>query len=91
MMAHVPPPSVLIGRESRDGFYALIADVRGAETDRELLHHMERFMNAQREWRELFTLVERELFGKLREFRELTERELLEPSTDREARLRGDT
>lgn len=61
--------------EVRDGFHSLIASIREAETDRELAHLAGLFIASTREYRALFTTVEEAQLRKLREFREIAERE----------------
>lgn len=74
----VPPPHALFGSETREAFYELLLDIRRADTDRELMFLMERFLDAQREFRQFFGLVEAEQLNKLREFRENADRDLAE-------------
>lgn len=66
----VPAPRELFSSQSRAAFYEMLGEIRTADTDRELMIHMERYLAAQREWRAMFTLVESETLRKFREFRE---------------------
>lgn len=75
MGARIPEPERLISAEIRDGFHTLISSIRVAETDRELAHLTARFIEATREYRMLFTMVEEAQLRKLREFREIAESE----------------
>jgi len=64
-----------LGRESRERFQALLTSVRDCDTERELMAYIERFFTMQNEVRQYFSLVEREIAEKLREFRAIDESE----------------
>jgi hypothetical protein len=63
----------LLGRAWRGRLQKLLAAVSDAETQPELMLYMERFFAIQTELRDYFSLVEGELFEKLRELHELEE------------------
>lgn len=65
----IPEPSRLLSKETSDGFYRLLQEIREADTDRELLVFMEHLFDASREYRDIFSLLEREATKKMREFR----------------------
>jgi hypothetical protein len=64
-----------LGRDARERFQRLLTAMRDAETQRELMLFIERFFAVQVEVRQYFSLIEREIIDKLREFREVEERE----------------
>jgi hypothetical protein len=88
---------VSLSRETRERFHALLKNIRDADTERELMLYIERFFGMQSELRHYFTLVEREIADKLREFRAVEEHErprVLDQPNDlrlRRDRERGDT
>ena len=59
-----------LGKETRERFEALLGAIRDAETGRELEPHIERFLAAQTEARQYFSLIERQIAEKQREFPE---------------------
>lgn len=67
-MAHVPEPPQLVCSETRDAYFALLADIRGADTLRELNLYWKRAADAQREFRAFFTSIETEIRLKIDEF-----------------------
>lgn len=64
-----------LGRDARERLQALLTAMRDADTQRELMLFIERFFAIQVEIRQYFSLIEREIIDKLREFREIDERE----------------
>ena len=64
-----------LGRDARERLQTLLAAIRDAETQLELMLYIERFFALQVEIRQYFSLIEREIIDKLREFREIDERE----------------
>jgi hypothetical protein len=75
------PDEVSLGRKSRERLQALLTAVRDADTQWELMLYVERFFAIQTELRQYFSLIEREIAEKLREFRlvEESERAASEP------------
>jgi hypothetical protein len=72
-----------LGRDSRERLQNLLATVRDAETQPELMLYIERFFTMQAELRHYFSLIEREIADKLREFREIEEKERRRPPLQR--------
>lgn len=70
MSGLVPERALLLGKETSDAFHRLLAHIRDADTDRELLLYMEQMYSASREYRDLFSMLEREALKKMREFRD---------------------
>lgn len=81
-MSYVPRPPSFIGKEARDGFYALLGEIREAETNVELTFYMERYIAASREARSMFTMIEAEILSKMRDFRLQYDRETAEQADD---------
>jgi hypothetical protein len=75
------PDEVSLGRKSRERLQTLLMAVRDADTQWELMLYVERFFTIQTELRQYFSLIEREIAEKLREFRlvEESERATSEP------------
>lgn len=65
MAGTVPEPPKLFGGETKDAFYALLDEIRGADTLNELRLHWNRSVEAQQEIRAFFTQIEREVLGKM--------------------------
>ena len=69
------PSDFSLSRESRERFQNMLGAIRDSETQRELMLYVERFFTLQGELRQYFSLIEREIAEKLREFREIEEGE----------------
>jgi hypothetical protein len=65
-----------LGDNARERLQALLAAVRNADQHYELMLYIERFFAIQVEVRQYFSLIEREIIDKLREFREIEEIEM---------------
>ena len=64
------PDELTLGGDARERLQALLVGIRRAEHDYELMLYVERFFNLQMEVRNYFSLIEREIVDKLREFRD---------------------
>jgi hypothetical protein len=64
----VPERKSLIPPESRDAAHELLADIRSAETARELLLYARSFHSDAIEFRNLLNLIESEIISKIEQF-----------------------
>jgi hypothetical protein len=64
----VPERKSLVPPESREAAHSLVADIRSAETARELLLHARSFHSDAAEFRNLLNLVESEIITKIEQF-----------------------
>jgi hypothetical protein len=69
----VPDHKPLLSPETKDAAYALLSDIRNAETARELLVYMRNFHEGAAEFRNLLSLIESEIARKIGEFAEEAE------------------
>jgi hypothetical protein len=64
----VPERKSLVPPESREAAHSLLADIRSAETARELLLHARNFHSDAAEFRNLLNLIESEIITKIEQF-----------------------
>jgi hypothetical protein len=64
----VPERKSLVPRESRDAALSLLADIRNAETARELLLYTRSFHFDAAEFRNLVNMIESEIITKIEQF-----------------------
>jgi hypothetical protein len=73
----MPPPDELsLGDDARERLQSLLAAIRNAEHDYELMLYIERFFSIQTEVRHYFSLIEREVVDKLHHFRDAVDFDL---------------
>ena len=60
-----------LSRRARERLQALLEAIGDAETERDLMTHIEQFFSFQVEIRQYFSLIEREIVDKLRELRQV--------------------
>jgi hypothetical protein len=64
----VPERKSLVSPESREAAHSLLADIRSAETARELFIHARHYHSDAAEFRNLLNLIETEIIAKIEQF-----------------------